>query len=191
MSAYAGRNRWLLSWSDNIMSRMLQYHCSPKETSNMKKTVKRKVTDVLFNIYEPLISRVEKFRATMMWREGVRQCIKMYKELGSPRVYLFFDAKHMVWSPMTYEPNKGMKPSLRMLRRMGKARGVSRVTGVTGMKEFSFYYTPSKWGALGCEEDNRVRTEKLTKWIAYYMTHLSEPMRKCREYRQSASSCRC
>jgi len=156
----------------------------------MKKSIKRKFTDAAFSIYLPVISRIEKFRAARMWREGVRQCVKMYQELASPRVYLFFDAKHMVWAPMTYEPNKGMKPSLRMLRRMGKARGVSKIQGPEDMKEFSYYYTPSKWGALGCDEDNQVRTEKLSKWIAYYMTHLSEPMRKCREYRQSASGCR-
>lgn len=156
----------------------------------MKKSIKRKFTDAAFSIYLPVISRIEKFRAARMWREGVKQCVKMYKELDSPRVYLFFDAKHMVWAPMTYEPNKGMKPSLRMLRRMGKARGASKIQGPEDMKEFSYYYTPSRWGALGCDEDNRVRTEKLAKWIAYYMTHLSEPMRKCREYRQSASGCR-
>lgn len=156
----------------------------------MKKNIKRKITDVLFNIYLPVITRIEKFRAARMWRDGVRQCVKMYKELGSPRVYLFFDSKHMIWAPMTYEPNKGMKMSLRILRRMGKASGASKIQGPEGMKEYSFYYTPSKWGALGCDEDNRVRTEKLAKWIAYYMTQLSEPMRKCREYRQTASGSR-
>lgn len=153
----------------------------------MKKNIKYSVLNILFAIYEPVITRIEKFRATLMWREGVKQCIAMYKEIGSPRVYLFYDDNHKVWSPMTYEPNKAMKPSLRMLRRMGKARGIAKVKNVDDMKEFSFYYTPSKWGALGCDEDNRVRTEKLAKWIAYYMVRLSEPMRKCREYRQSAS----
>ena len=153
----------------------------------MKKSIKHSILNILFAIYEPVITRIEKFRATMMWRDGVKQCIKMYKELASPRVYLFYDQKHMVWAPMTYEPNKGLKPSLRILRRMGKARGVAKIQGVEGMKEYSFYYTPSKWGALGCDEDNRVRTEKLAKWIAYYMTHLSEPMRKCQAFRSSAS----
>ena len=148
----------------------------------MKKSIKRSITNALFRIYLPVITRIEKFRATMMWRDGVKQCIAMYKDLASPRVYLFFDSKHMVWAPMTYEPNKKYKPSLRILRRMGKARGVSKIQNVEDMKEFSYYYTPSKWGALGCAEDNRVRTEKLSKWIAYYMTHLSEPMQKCREY---------
>ena len=148
----------------------------------MKKSIKRSITNALFRIYLPVITRIEKFRATMMWRDGVKQCIAMYKDLASPRVYLFFDSKHMVWAPMTYEPNKKYKPSLRILRRMGKARGVSKIQNVEDMKEFSYYYTPSKWGALGCAEDNQVRTEKLSKWIAYYMTHLSEPMQKCREY---------
>lgn len=152
----------------------------------MKKSIKRSFTDLLFAIYEPVISRIEKFRAAAMWRDGVRQCVKMYKEIGSPRVYLFYDTKHMVWAPMTYEPNKLMKPSLRIFRRMGKARGVSRIRNVEDMKHYAFYYTPSKWGALGCEEDNQLRTEKLAKWIAYYMLYLSEPMRKCREYRRSA-----
>ena len=153
----------------------------------MKKSIKHSILNILFACYEPVITRVEKFRATMMWRDGVKQCIKMYKELASPRVYLFYDQKHMVWAPMTYEPNKGLKPSLRILRRIGKARGVAKIQGVEGMKEYSFYYTPSKWGALGCDEDNRVRTEKLAMWIAYYMTHLSEPMRKCQAFRSSAS----
>jgi len=152
----------------------------------MKKTFKKSILRFLFAIYEPVITRIEKYRATMLWRKGVAQCIAMYKELGSPRVYLFYDSKHMVWAPMTYEPNKGLKPSLRVLRRMGKANGVARISGVKEMKEFSFYYTPSKWGALGCDEDNKVRTEKLSKWIVYYMTKLSEPMQKCREFRLSA-----
>jgi len=156
----------------------------------MKKSIKRSFTDVLFHIYYPVITRIEKFRATRMWRDGVKQCIAMYKELGSPRVYLFYDQKHMVWAPMTYEPNKMCKPSLRILRRMGKAQGVSKIQGSEGMKEYSFYYTPSKWGALGCDEDNRVRTEKLAKFIAYYMVHLSEPMQKCQEYLRQASDSR-
>lgn len=153
--------------------------------------IKDKLTAVMFRIYEPLILRIEKMRATRMWRDGVRQTLEMYRQIGSPRVYLFFDTKHMVWSPMTYEPNKAYKISLRMLRRMGKVKGMQRIENVEDMKEASFYYTPSKWGALGCDEDNRVRTKKLKMWIAYYMANLSEPMRKCREYRQQlAARCR-
>ena len=153
--------------------------------------IKQKITDCLFRIYEPICFRVEKLKATMMWRKGVKQAIKMYEELHGPRVYLMFDANHMVWTPMTYEKNRQYKPSLKVLRFMGKMHGSEKVKNVEDMKRYSFYYTPSKWGALGCKEDNRVRTEKLAKWIAYYMVRLSEPMRKCREYRQLASgSCR-
>lgn len=153
----------------------------------MKKSIKKGVTGLLFRVYYPVMLRMEKWKAVRMWREGVRQCEKMYKEIGSPRVYLFFDANHGVWAPMTYEPNKKMQPSLRQLRVMGKLRGSERVCSVEDMKKYSYYYTPSKWGALGCAEDNRVRTEKLRLWTAYYLLSLSEPMRKCQEYlRQDA-----
>lgn len=146
---------------------------------------KEKIKAVLFRIYYPYIVRKEKYAAVKMWREGVRECEKMYSEIGSPRVYLLYDAKHMVWAPMTYEPNKKYKPSLRILRRMGKMHGMQSVNSVERMKQVSFYYTPSKWGALGCAEDNRVREEKLRQWLSYYMLRLSVPMRKVREYQQS------
>lgn len=154
----------------------------------MKKSIEKRVTGLLFRMYYPVMVRMEKYRAVRMWRDGVRQCEKMYKELGSPRVYLFYDAKHMVWAPMTYEPNKKMQPSLRQLRIMGKMRGSQHVKNVNDAKRYSFYYTPSKWGALGCEEDNRVRTEKLKQWTTYYLYSLSEPMRKCLEYRRQAAA---
>lgn len=147
--------------------------------------VKQFFTDALFSIYYPVIVRVEKLRAARMWREGVRLCEKMYREIGSPRVYLLYDAKHMVWAPMTYEPNKKMKPSFRILRRMGKMKGMACVANVEDMKRVSYYYTPSKWGALGCKEDNQVREEKLRQWMNYYMLRLSVPMRKVRDYQQS------
>jgi len=149
--------------------------------------IKEKFIGAFFKVYEPVMLRVEKLRAVRMWRAGVKECIKMYKELGSPRVYLFYDIKHSVWSPMTYEPNKAYKLSLRMLRRMGKVRGMASIKNVEDMKAASFYYTPSKWGALGCAEDNKIRAEKLGKWVDYYISSLSEPMRKCQEYRQRAA----
>lgn len=142
------------------------------------------ITDLLFKVYYPYIIRKEKFVATRMWRDGVKQCEKMYKELASPRVYLLFDAKHMVWAPMTYEFNKQYKPAFKILRRMGKLHGMHKIKDVEDMKLVSYYYTPSKWGALGCDEDNRVRQEKLAQWLNYYMNRLSEPMRKCRQYQQ-------
>ena len=147
--------------------------------------IKQFITDTLFRVYYPVIVRVEKYRATRLWQEGVRLCEKMYRDIGSPRVYLLFDSKHMVWAPMTYEPNKKLQPSFRLLRRMGKLRGMSSVRNVEDMKRVSYYYTPSKWGALGCAEDNQVRKEKLKMWLNYYMLRLSVPMKKVRDYQQS------
>lgn len=141
------------------------------------------ITDCLFKVYYPYIIRKEKFVATRMWRNGVKQAENMSRDVTA-RVYLFYDAKHMVWSPMTYEPNRQLKPSFKVLRRMGKMHGMQKIKGVADMKRCSYYYTPSKWGAIGCDEDNRIRQEKLAQWINYYMARLSEPMRKCRQYRQ-------
>ena len=150
----------------------------------MKQAIKYYFLDAMFKVYEPINIRTEKMKAARMWRDGVKQCEKMAKELKGPRVYLFFDANHWVWSPMTYEKNKQYRASLRLLRVMGKMHGAEKVKNVEDAKFFSYYYTPSKWGAQGCAEDNRVRTQKLAKWITYYMTSLSETMKKCRDYRQ-------
>lgn len=146
---------------------------------------KQLIKDCIFRVYCPVILRIEKYRAVRMWEEGVRLCEKMYREIGSPRVYLLFDAKHMVWAPMTYEPNKAYKPSFRLLRRMGKIKGMSSIRNAEDLKRHSYYYTPSKWGALGCKEDNQVRVEKLQQWVDYYLLRLSKPMRKVRDYQQS------
>ena len=89
---------------------------------------------------------------------------------------------------MTYEPNKQYKPALRQLRVMGKMHGSEKVKSVDDMKKYSYYYTPSKWGALGCDEDNKVRADKLRLWITYYLASLSVPMRKIRDYRQRRDS---
>lgn len=149
-----------------------------------KEKIKYFFLDLLFKVYEPIVFRKEKLKAARIWRDGVKQTLKMFKELNGPRVYLFYDAKHLVWSPMTYEPNKQYKPSLRQLRIMGKMHGSEKVKNVDDMKTHSFYYTPSKWGAVGCDEDNKVKANKLAKWVVYYLGSLSEPMRKCRDYRQ-------
>lgn len=149
----------------------------------MKKSIKYAVLDALFKVYEPIIIRKEKMKAARMWREGVKQCLKMKKEVGTPRVYLFFDANHMVWVPATYEKNKAYKPSVKILRRMGKWHGSEKIKSVEDAMQFSYYYTDSKWGAVGCDKENQLRTAKLAKWITYYMIKLSEPMKKCRGYR--------
>lgn len=154
----------------------------------MDNQVKTKITHILFRLYYPLCYRIEKFRAVRMYRDGVRQCIKMYKEIGSPRVYLFYDTKHSVWAPMTYEDNKKFKPSLKRMRTMGKVSGAGTLNSVQRMKERSFYYTPSKWGALGSDEDKALQAEKMKTWVAYYLLKLSEPMQKCRDYLQEYRS---
>ena len=145
--------------------------------------LKNLITDSLFKVYYPFIIRKEKFKATRMWRNGVKQCEKMSKEVTA-RVYLLFDRKHMVWAPMTYEPNKQLKPSFKVLRRMGKMHGMQRIKTVADIKDASYYYTPSKWGAIGCREDNLLRQDKLAQWLNYYLLRVSEPMRKCRQYQQ-------
>lgn len=154
----------------------------------MKQQVKTTILDHLFRIYYPLCLRIEKARAVREWRDGVRQCKKMYKEIGSPRVYLFFDAKHMVWSPMTYEDNKKLKPAMRRLRMMGKVSGHNLPANVEQMKEMSYYYTASKWGAKAVDDIPHLKAEKLKLWIDYYLYHLSTPMKKCRSYLQGYRS---
>lgn len=150
----------------------------------MKQEIKYAVLDLLFKVYEPIIIRKEKMKAAAMWRDGVKQCMKMKKEVGTPRVYLFFDANHMIWAPATYEKNKAYKSSVKILRRMGKWHGSEKIKDVNDAMEFSYYYTDSAWGAKGCSEENQLRTAKLAKWITYYMARLSEPMKKCRDYRR-------
>jgi hypothetical protein len=154
----------------------------------MKKSIKVAFEDAFFKLYGPYMVRKEKLHAVKMWQQGVHQCIQMYKEIGSPRVYLFYDRKHNVWSPMTYEKNKLLKPSLRVLRSMGKLRGSNLPYDVNTMKRKSYYYTPSKWGALGCSVDNAIRKQKLQMWITYYLCELSKPMKKYRDYQQGYDS---
>lgn len=150
----------------------------------MKQNVKTTILDAIFRLYFPICLRIEKLRALHEWRDGVRQCKEMYKEINSPRVYLFFDAKHMVWAPMTYEDNKKLKPAMRRLRIMGKVHGKNLPYDVDGMKEKSYYYTASKWGAKAVDDIPHLKAEKLKMWMDYYLCNLSVPMRKCRSYLQ-------
>lgn len=156
----------------------------------MDNKLKSKITHTLFRLYYPFCYHIEKFCAVRMYRSGVKQCVKMYKEIGSPRVYLFYDTKHSVWAPMTYEDNKKYKPSLKRMRAMGKVHGAGALNSVERMKERSFYYTPSKWGALGSDEDKALQKQKMQTWVDYYLLKLSEPMQKCRSYLQGYHSTR-
>lgn len=135
-------------------------------------------------LYLPVILRVEKLRATILWRRGVRDCKRMARELNGPRVYLFYDSQHHVFSPMTRGDNRLGKPSIKRLRSMGKMHGANIPSTVEQCKQRSFYYTPSRWGARGCC-DNRLRAAKLALWVQYYLYNLSEPMMKCLSFRQA------
>lgn len=147
--------------------------------------LKSLITHALYTLYRPYIIRKEKLVATRLWHDGVRQAEQLQRELVTPRVYLLYDAKHMVWAPMTYEENRLLKPSFKVLRRMGKMHGLHNIHSVADLKRVSYYYTPSRWGAKGCDFDNRIRTEKLAKWIYYYLHSLSVPMAKIRQYEAS------
>lgn len=46
----------------------------------MKQNVKTTILDAIFRLYYPICLRMEKLHALHEWRDGVRQCKKMYKE---------------------------------------------------------------------------------------------------------------
>lgn len=140
--------------------------------------IKKNLQKVFLTIYRPIIVRREKLKATIMWRKGVKECIKAYKETKGPRFYLWFDSNTMTFFPVTlHERAKHDTISLSRLITMGKLKAKRRPT-VNDVKRECFYYTPSRWGAIGCDSDNALRMQKYKKWLSYYMTELSEPMRK-------------
>ena len=150
----------------------------------MDSSIKNLFYDAIFRVYYPLCKKKKKYRAIRMWYDGVKQCKQLYNDIGAPRCYLFFDAKNMIWAPMTYEPNKKLKPSLRQLRWMGKLRGKNLPTNVASMKQHSYYYTASRWGAKAVDDVPKLKERKLKLWITYYLSAISVPMKKCLEYRQ-------
>lgn len=133
--------------------------------------------------YQPIVTRIELLRATIAWRKGVKAAIAKYKEGGAPRFYMLYDTSHCDFAIMTYEPNRKGLLSYRVLVRMGKWKATRYLRNVEDIKAASFYYTPSKWGAIGCDADNKVREEKLRKWQEYYMMRISVPMKKLRYYK--------
>jgi len=148
----------------------------------MKQKIKKTARKILVATYRPFIVRKEKFKATRMWRKGVKECIKAYEVTRGPRFYMWFDEHSMRFFPVTLEERpKGDTISMRLLQRTGKIRAKRRME-VDDMKRECFYYTPSRWGAIGCESDNRLRIEKYNKWLRFYMGKLSEPMRKLNQF---------
>jgi hypothetical protein len=150
----------------------------------MKQTYSNGLRKIMIAFYQPIITRIELFRATRMWRKGVKATIAKYKEGGAPRFYMLFDLSHKDWAIMTYDPNRKRLLSYRRLVQLGKWKASRYFKNVEDIKKASFYYTPSKWGALGCDEDNGVREEKLRLWQKFYMFKVSTMMEKLRAYKR-------
>lgn len=145
--------------------------------------IKKKLRAALLAVYKPYIVRKEKFIATRMWKQGVKECIEAYKETKGPRFYLWFDRNSFQFIPIVYEcRRKGDAIAMKYLIRSRKVKVRKEMT-VEDMKRECFYYTPSKWGAIGCDSDNKLRLRKYAEWINYYMTELSEPMKKVRAFK--------
>lgn len=150
----------------------------------MKQSYSNLLRKMLIAIYQPIVTRIELFRATRMWQKGVKATIDKYKECGAPRFYMLYDQSHKDWAIMTYDPNRKCMLAYRKLVQMGKWKATRYFKNVEDIKAASYYYTPSKWGAIGCDADNKVRTTKLKNWQEYYMYRVSNLMFKLRIYKK-------
>lgn len=150
----------------------------------MKQSYSNLLSKMLIAIYQPIVTRIELFRATRMWQKGVKATIAKYKECGAPRFYMLYDQSHKDWAIMTYDPNRKCMLAYRKLVQMGKWKATRYFKNVEDIKAASYYYTPSKWGAIGCDADNKVRTTKLKNWQEYYMYRVSTLMFKLRIYKK-------
>lgn len=150
----------------------------------MKTSYSNFLRQMLVNVYSPFITRIELFRSTRMWQKGVKATLAKYKEGGAPRFYMLYDQAHADWAIMTYDPNRKCLLSYRRLVQLGKWKANRYFKNVEDIKAESYYYTPSKWGAIGCDADNKVREKKLHKWHEYYMYRVSKPMQKLRIYKK-------
>lgn len=150
----------------------------------MKQSYSNPLRKMLIAIYQPIVTRIELFRATRMWQKGVKATIAKYKECGAPRFYMLYDQSHKDFAIMTYDPNRKKMLAYRKLVQMGKWKATRYFKNVEDIKAASYYYTPSKWGAIGCDADNKVRAKKLKKWQEYYMYRVSTLMFKLRIYKK-------
>lgn len=150
----------------------------------MKQIYSNLLRKMLIDIYQPIVTRIELFRATRMWQKGVKATIAKYKECGAPRFYMLYDQSHKDWAIMTYDPNRKKMLAYRRLVQMGKWKATRYFKNVEDLKAGSYYYTPSKWGAIGCDADNKVRAKKLKQWQEYYMYRVSTLMFKLRIYKK-------
>ena len=150
----------------------------------MKQSYSNLLRKMLIAIYQPIVTRIELFRATRMWQKGVKATIAKYKECGAPRFYMLYDQSHKDFAIMTYDTNRKNMLAYRRLVQMGKWKATRYFKNVEDIKTASYYYTPSKWGAIGCDADNKVRAKKLKQWQEYYMYRVSTPMFKLRLYKK-------
>lgn len=150
----------------------------------MKQSYSNLLRKMLIAIYQPIVTRIELFRATRMWQKGVKATIAKYKECEAPRFYMLYDQSHKDFAIMTYDPNRKNMLAYRRLVQMGKWKATRYFKNVEDIKASSYYYTPSKWGAIGCDADNKVRAKKLKQWQEYYMYRVSTPMFKLRIYKK-------
>lgn len=150
----------------------------------MKKVYQNHLRKMLIAIYQPVITRIELFRSTRMWQKGVKATLAKYQEGGAPRFYMLYDHSHKDWAIMTYDPNRKQLLAYRRLVQLGKWKATRYFHNVEDIKAASYYYTPSKWGAIGCDADNKVRAKKLKQWQEYYMYRVSVPMEKLRSYKK-------
>ena len=150
----------------------------------MKKVYQNHLRKMLIAIYQPVITRIELLRSTRMWQKGVKATLAKYQEGGAPRFYLLYDQSHKDWAIMTYDPNRKQLLAYRRLVQLGKWKATRYFHNVEDIKAASYYYTPSKWGAIGCDADNKVRAKKLKQWQEYYMYRVSVQMEKLRSYKK-------
>ena len=139
---------------------------------------------MLIAIYQPVITRIELLRSTRMWQKGVKATLAKYQEGGAPRFYMLYDKSHKDWAIMTYDPNRKDMLAYRRLVQLGKWKATRYFHNVEDIKAASYYYTTSKWGAIGCDADNKVRAKKLKQWQDYYMYRVSVQMEKLRSYKK-------
>ena len=150
----------------------------------MKKVYQNHLRKMLIAIYQPVITRIELFRSTRMWQKGVKATLAKYQEGGAPRFYMLYDKSHKDWAIMTYDPNRKDMLAYRRLVQLGKWKATRYFHNVEDIKAASYYYTTSKWGAIGCDADNKVRAKKLKQWQDYYMYRVSVQMEKLRSYKK-------
>lgn len=147
----------------------------------MKKSYSNKLRSLAVWLYEPIILRVEKYRALRMWKKGVRECEAQYSKIGRPRFYLLYNQSTHKWMVVTYDRRKDAV-SLKQLVSMGKLR-VKHLPSVQELKNECFYYTRSKWGAKGCET-NELKQKKLAQWMNFYLYSVSTSYAKLHAYKK-------